>query len=150
MHDPANNSNMDWSKEEYYPNPDYLSSSRKRLAPQLIYKGGILKAWDKKSAVALNTGFFNTLPHMKEVDEHDADIAWLIYDLEHNAELDRYSITRKAIVYTSFHEALNEITLPRPGIEADFLKVLQNKLDKKLDGTPPDTPTINEFVEGGG
>ena len=27
--------------------PDYLSSSRKRLVPQLIYKGSILKAWGK-------------------------------------------------------------------------------------------------------
>ena len=35
--------NMDWSSQHNYPNPDYLSSSRKRLAPQLIYKGGILK-----------------------------------------------------------------------------------------------------------
>jgi len=36
-----------------YPRPDYLSSSRKRLAPQLIFKGGIINAWGKKTAVAL-------------------------------------------------------------------------------------------------
>jgi hypothetical protein len=40
---PSKNANFDWSNERNYPRPDYLSSSRKRLAPQLIYKGGILK-----------------------------------------------------------------------------------------------------------
>lgn len=62
MQDPDGRIDMDWTKERNYPRPDYLSSSRKRLAPQMIYKGGILKAWGKKTAVALNMGFFNTLP----------------------------------------------------------------------------------------
>ncbi len=48
-----------------YPKPDFLSSSRKRLAPQMFYKGGILKVWGKKQAVALQTSFFETLPHTK-------------------------------------------------------------------------------------
>ncbi len=43
--DPVKNANFDWrGHEKNYPRPDYLSSSRKRLAPQLIYKGGILHA----------------------------------------------------------------------------------------------------------
>ncbi len=37
MTDPAGRHDMDWTKERNYPRPDYLSSSRKRLAPQLIY-----------------------------------------------------------------------------------------------------------------
>ena len=54
MNDRPTRWNMDWSKlADYYPRPDFLSSSRKRLVPQLIYKGGILKAWQKKQAVAL-------------------------------------------------------------------------------------------------
>ena len=40
MEAPAKRSSMDWTTEENYPRPDYLSSSRKRLAPQLIFKGG--------------------------------------------------------------------------------------------------------------
>jgi hypothetical protein len=40
---PSRNTNLDWSHERNYPRPDYLSSSRKRLAPQLIYRGSILK-----------------------------------------------------------------------------------------------------------
>ena len=54
MKDPRRRASMDWSKEPNFPRPDYLSSSRKRLAPQLVYKGGILKAWGKKTTVALS------------------------------------------------------------------------------------------------
>lgn len=41
MEDPPKRAKMDWSKHPHYPGPDYLSSSRKRLAPQLLFKGGI-------------------------------------------------------------------------------------------------------------
>lgn len=44
MTDTAKHARMDWRKQENYPRADFLSSSRKRLAPQLIYKGGILNA----------------------------------------------------------------------------------------------------------
>jgi hypothetical protein len=54
MENPQERSSMDWSGKIGYPNPDYLSSSRKRLAPQLIYKGGILNSWNKKIVVALH------------------------------------------------------------------------------------------------
>lgn len=47
MKDPAATYAMQWPSKNY-PKPDYLSSSRKRLAPQLIYKGGILNKWGKK------------------------------------------------------------------------------------------------------
>lgn len=53
---------MDWSGMPLYPRPDYLSSSRKRLAPQLLYKGSILNGWGKKQAVAVQRSFFATLP----------------------------------------------------------------------------------------
>jgi hypothetical protein len=51
MQDPHQHATMDWRGQSHYPRPDYLSSSRKRLAPQLLYKGGILRAWGKKTAV---------------------------------------------------------------------------------------------------
>ena len=46
---------MDWTSQPNYPRPDFLSSSRKRLAPQLMFKGGILNYWEKKMAVALDS-----------------------------------------------------------------------------------------------
>ncbi len=74
MEDPVNRANMDWTAKKHYPQPDHLSSSRKRLAPQLIYKGGILKAWGKKMAVALNRRLYETLPALEEVDKSKAEM----------------------------------------------------------------------------
>jgi hypothetical protein len=53
---------MEWPRRVGYPAPDYLSSSRKCLVPQLLYKGDILKTWRKKQAVAIQRDFFKTLP----------------------------------------------------------------------------------------
>lgn len=139
MKDPKANHAMDWSGQPNYPRPDYLSSSRKRLAPQLMFKGGILNSWKKKTAVALNRGFFETLPEMKRVDKEKADIAWLIYDLK--LESGRFRLERTDTIYTEFQAALQTLTQPVPGKLQDFLKVLQNKLDEQLE-TPPKNETI--------
>jgi hypothetical protein len=97
---------MDWTAEENYPRPDYLSSSRKRLAPQLIFKGGILNTWGKKTAVALNKSFFRTLPRLPEVPKVEADIAWLIYDLRAPAKPGQhFELFRERTVYTKRPEA---------------------------------------------
>jgi len=59
---PMKRQNLNWQEKPNYPKPDYLSSSRKRLIPQVLYKGGILKTWGKKQAVVLQKRFFQTLP----------------------------------------------------------------------------------------
>ncbi len=148
MQDPARNANMDWTGAPNYPRPDYLSSSRKRLVPQLIYKGGILKAWGKKQAVALHRGFYNTLPQLKEVSPDEADIVWLIYDLVLEQDTQLYKLQLHRQVYTMFEPALSQITTPEPGSITEFLDVLQDKLDEKLDGgqNPPDAPTLEDLL----
>ena len=65
---------LEWSGPNY-PRADYLSSSRKRLAPQLLYKGGIFKQWHKKQAVALHKAFYATLPELPAIAPQEADIA---------------------------------------------------------------------------
>jgi len=137
MDDPANRGDMDWTKEANYPRPDYLSSSRKRLAPQLIFKGGILNAWNKKSAVALNTGFFRTLPKLPEVPKAEADIAWLVYDLKLSSKPgEHHQLFLERTVYTKFEPALFQITRSRPGRMEDFVRELQTKVDEKLENPP--------------
>lgn len=81
MENPTKNAQMNWRGKPNYPRPDYLSSSRKRLAPQLLFKGGIFKEWGKKQAVAIHRGFFNTLPKMAQVRRTKADLARMVYDL---------------------------------------------------------------------
>lgn len=131
---------FDWSREPNYPRPDYLSSSRKRLAPQLLFKGGILNNWKKKIAVALNKGFFETLPPLKKVKKEDADIAWLIYELR--PESNRFRLEQVDVVHTEFHSALQTITQPLPGRLEDFMKSLQEKLDEQME-----TPPKNQIIE---
>ncbi|MGH7493920.1 MAG: NotI family restriction endonuclease [bacterium] len=142
MVDPKANQKMDWSGEPNYPRPDYLSSSRKRLAPQLIFKGGILNSWKKKIAVALNRSFFSTLPTLKRVEKEKADIAWLVYDLK--LESGRFHLERVDTVYTEFQSALMTITQPVPGRLEEFIKVLQEKLDEQLE-TPPKNETMERI-----
>ncbi len=139
MKDPVKNARMDWSTQRNYPNPDYLSSSRKRLAPQLLFKGGILNAWNKKSAVALDVAFFDTLPRLEEVDASVAELAWFVYELVENASGDRLTLTRVKVVYTKFSDSLRQITVSKPGRIHEFVDVLQEKLDEKLDNTIPQT-----------
>ena len=131
------------------PRPDYLSSSRKRLIPQLIYKGGILRSWGKKQAVALHQSFYATLPGLEEVDPQDADIAWLVYDLELNEQGSQYQLRLLQTVYTLFKPSLDRITTPEPGEMVNFVDHLQGKLDQKLEEdehNPPDAPTLNELL----
>jgi len=146
MKDPKGRASMDWSKKPNYPRPDYLSSSRKRLVPQLLFKGGILHSWQKKIAVALNKSFFATLPRVKQVSKTDADIAWFIYDLELKTEKgegsERYSLKKVDEIFTEFETALFSITTPSPGKVQDFIKLLQEKLDEQLE-----TPPVNETIE---
>jgi len=145
MKNPKAHGQMDWSNQPNYPRPDYLSSSRKRLAPQLLYKGGILHSWHKKTAVALNKSFFETLPSLKTVSKSKADISWLIYDLQLVKEegQERFALTKTDEVFTEFEPALISITTSSPGNMDDFIKLLQEKLDEQLE-TPPNNKIIEK------
>ena len=149
MQDPDNRRNMAWNGPNY-PRADYLSSSRKRLAPQMIYKGGILKAWGKKQAVVVHKNFYATLPNLKPVDagrEENAEIAWQLYHLQHHPTEDRYKLTLDRVVYTMFEPALEQITRTEAGPIETFISKLQEKLDEKLeDGDPPDAPTLQDIL----
>jgi len=137
--------NFSWDGPNY-PKADFLSSSRKRLAPQMLYKGGILKAWGKKQAVALQTSFFDTLPKLNETTPAKADIAWLLYDLALDKKTRRFALTQNRVVYTEFESALRQITTAEAGKIEDFLEVLQQKLDEKLEGNAPDAPTLTDIT----
>jgi hypothetical protein len=110
----------------------------------LIFKGGILKAWGKKTAVAINRGFFNTLPQLREVSAEQADIAWFVYDLVKDTTTNSYKLERGKVTYTQFEESLEKITRSIPGDVSVFLEVLQAKVDEKLENNnPPDTEVIS-------
>ncbi len=132
--------NIDWSKlATYYPHPDYLSSSRKRLIPQLLYKGAILREWDKKQVIVVQKSFFDTLPELPQVECSKSEIAWNLYTLE--SQESSFRLVIDSVIYTEYWAAINRISTPKAGKLEDFIQVLQRKLDNKLDN-PPDTQTI--------
>ena len=138
MKDPKARASMNWSNQPNYPRPDYLSSSRKRLAPQLLFKGGILHGWRKKIAVALNRSFFDTLPKLSPVSKSKADIAWLIYDvmlpptgaataLSYQAKL-----VRREVVYSKWPDFLiPKLRIPTQNAST-FLRHLDVMLEKAV------------------
>ncbi len=145
MSDPEGNADMDWTGQPNYPRPDYLSSTRKRLAPQLVYKGGILNGWGKKLAVVVHDVLFDTLPPLPQVPREDADVAWLVYGLTLDVAHNRYMLALSRTVYTQFQPALDRITMAQAGPMQGFVSNLQRKLDAKLAGSvPPDDvpPTV--------
>ena len=145
MKDPAGNTNMPWTRTANFPTPDFLSSSRKRLVPQLLYKGGILKEWGKKQAVAIQRCFYETLPDLPVTSQKKADIAWLLYDLERSAK-GTINLVRHKTIYTEFLPAMNKMTIPEAGELGDFMNILQEKLDEKLNENPPDAPALNDIL----
>jgi len=138
--------NFNWTTGFNYPKPDYLSSSRKRLIPQMIYKGGIFQNWNKKQSVALQKSFFDTLPDLPTVNKEKADIAWFLYDLVFNPAIQQYNLTLIETIYTEFEPALLKVTTPVPGNIDEFISILQNRLDDRLEGNPPDTPTLTDII----
>lgn len=121
-------------EEIYPPRPDYLSSSRKRLAPQLMYKGGILKEWKKKTAIVIDNSFFNSLPTLPQTEQTRADMAWLVYDLKLDPNRNQYRLTLTQSIYTAFDPTLETLTTCQAGSVEDFIQHLQRKLEEKLDG----------------
>lgn len=145
MADRAGCMDMSWATTRVAP--DYLSSSRKRLVPQLIYKGSILKTWSKKQAVVLHEGFFNTLPSLPTTDPTHADIVWLVYGLELDATGQRYQLVRRRTEYTAFKAALDRVTLPAIGPIETFMNLLQDKLNEKIgEGYAPDAPALGDII----
>lgn len=137
---------FDWAGQKEYPRADYLSSSRKRLAPQLIYKGGIFHKWKKKMAVAIDRKFFESLPKLKEVGTKKADIAWLVYDLEQSAGSELYELTHYKSIFTEFAPALDTITRTEAGPVESFIKVLQSKLKKLKAGEPVSDTSLDQAL----
>lgn len=135
-----------WPTGYNYPKPDYLSSSRKRLIPQMLYKGGIFQSWKKKQTVALQKSFFDTLPSLPTTTKANAAIAWFLYDLEFNEEQNQNNLILKDTVYTEFEPALLRVTTPEPGDISHFINILQSRLDEHLDKNPPDAPSLTDII----
>lgn len=125
---------VDYGKLVNPPRPDYLSSTRKRLAPQLMFKGGILHNWGKRQAVAVNKGLWDTMPEMTECAEENSDLVWLVYDLVEDGGRRTLQLCEK--LYSTYQDAMQEVTRPVLSSPDDFVAKLQERLDKQLKSGP--------------
>lgn len=123
-----------WTQAFKYPKPDYLSSSRKRLVPQIIAKGSILNQWSKKQVVALQSSFYDTLPTLPEFNKDESDFAFFLYDLVPDKATNTLSLKLQRVVYTKFANALEQIAKFEAGSISQFTAMLQKKLDAKKAG----------------
>ncbi len=102
----------------------------------------------KKQAVAVQRSFFRTLPELPQVAPEQADLVWLVYDLDYDADHKTYVLALKEHIYTRFDPALDRITKPRVGPIESFVELLQSRLDAKLTGrSSPDISTLLDIVE---
>ena len=131
-----------WTQAFKFPKPDYLSSSRKRLIPQIIAKGSILKQWKKKQVVALQTSFYKTLPDLPEFDKVESDFAFFLYDLV-PTKSKTLELKLQRVVYTKFEKALEQIAKFEAGSIKEFTVLLQKRLDiKRAEKVDPDNENI--------
>ncbi len=135
---------FEWTGSQF-PRPDYLSSSRKRLIPQMLYKGGIFKSWNKKQCVVIQKSFFDTLPLMPQTNKEDADIAWFLYDLKYDDSDQRNHLVLIDTVYTEFQSALEHVIYTKPGSMTDFMNTLQGKLDERI-SNEPETRSVMDLL----
>ena len=95
-------------------------------------------------AVALNTGFYKTLPVLEKVGQDEADLALFVYDLVLDPLQNSYILTLHETLYTKFEAALIKITRSEAGEESLFLGQLQKELNKRLNNAAaPDAITPN-------
>lgn len=132
MEDPTSRASVDWSTQPNYPRPDFLSSSRKRLAPQLLLKSGILHNWGKKTAIAIDRRLSDTLPIPDEVSKTEADIAWMLYDVvsSGNPEIGSHlSLVLHDVVYSKWWDLSEAERIPAGEDIDDFWKRINEMME---------------------
>lgn len=125
-------------KGENVPRPDWLSSSRKRLVPQLAWKGSILHAWGRPIAVSVQDAFWDTMPYLQCITTTDQDgeafkqLAWVIVDLKRHGNL--YTLEHVQTVYSTFDEALAAATQTPAGSDRLVRAAILKKYIKATTG----------------
>ena len=128
MRSPTTGASFTWPKNSDYPHPDFTSSTRKRLAPQLVRKGTILHGWKRKIAVAVDAPLFDTIRNSlaaAAVSADQSELAWFIFDLVHDPADNAYRLEHAETVHTRFDLAMEAIAKIEAGSEATFLASLK-------------------------
>ena len=117
-----------------YVIPDWKSSHRKRLVPQVLQKGRILSNWGVSQVIATQTALFNDMgKELEEVEATDSTLIWLLYDIVLDEEKNVYNLARERVIHTTFDEFQNTFSEEKePESRAHFEEKLRSDLGKKL------------------
>ena len=112
--------------------PDYRSSSKKRLLPQLIEKCPVFSKWQKKFCVAIHSEFYSELLKGVSFDvicEEEADFAWIVMDYTKKSDFS-LQLEVKEIVYSKSEAILKAFLIsPEDILPLDtFITTLEMKL----------------------
>lgn len=132
MENPTSNAFMNWANESNYPRPDYLSSSRKRLIPQLAYKGRILKTWGKKQVVIIDKPFYRTLPFDTNTNPQNDDLCWLVYEQSRPSKKSQYKLKLHKKIIEGFEDSMERLATPEVGDVEKFISSLEKKLKSQM------------------
>lgn len=117
------------------PRPDWLSSSRKRLVPQLAWKGSILHEWKRPIAVCVQDAFWQTMPFLINIAkpaDHYQEMAWIIIDLYRQGRIFRLQHVRT--MYSGYDSALAAATKTPAGVDRLVRGVIIKKYIKNATG----------------
>jgi Restriction endonuclease NotI len=118
--------------------PDWLSSSRKRLIPQLAWKGSVLHAWHKPIVVCVQAAFWDTMPYLSAVTAAPKafqEMAWVIIDLERDGRV--YRLVHVKTSSSQFEAALTAATLAPAGSGHLVEQAIIGKAIVQLTGRKP-------------
>ena len=89
--------------------------------------------WARRPPSLLTGIAFNALPNLTEAPKEQADIAWLVYDLDRDRKTNRL-VLKSSTVFTSFSDSLRAMTHVETTDGGGFISDLQQNLDGKLSG----------------
>lgn len=131
--DNPDDDNQERAKKES-ARPDSLSSSFKRLFPQILRKGTIFssKEWGEgKIGVVTPRSFFDSFSRgLPRVSKDEAEVAWVVCDIEYDAKLGRNKVFVADVIYTTL-EAIASASVPSPGKKAKFLEMIDRKISQQ-------------------
>ena len=120
------------------PRPDWLSSSRKRLVPQLAWKGSVLHSWGVPVIVCVQQAFWQTMPYLSAVTggaEAFQEMGWIIVDLERRGRV--YRLVHAETLSSEFEAALTAATRAPAGSSRLVERAIVGKAIVLLTGRKP-------------
>lgn len=107
--------------------PDFRSSAPKRLMPQLQIKVPTLRRWGKKTAVVVDSAFFDSLGPMRlEPHASNADIAWFVVACDDTTPVRRLKKVR--VHFTTLDSAVEGLTAGQPVTQEMFESRIRARL----------------------